>query len=1074
MVLGQESKLNQELEELQAVLAEDKDLEDEQRAALDKSLEVAAKDLAELEEQTAARDSLQSIIEQSEVTISQYQARVRDIQEAPASVTQRLGQNPSLDRIEGEIDAVESQRAVWTRERKEALDEQADLASTDANLRQRLAEISDGDTPAAGSERGSDTEIALAQRIEQIRTAVLEARNGAERARIEVELRNASTLNSIRTAKIAWLDAAIGEADTILEELREAAAQTRQSAGEKRRAETRRALAQLTSPRDELSTFGDENVDLIDTLQNLNRKIGETRRSLAATRQLTEDVQQDSNLTRRRLEVAGLEAQLGEVMISRLASLPDVNDILSQSRQRNQLIAEISTSAIDTEEALRSIGDRSGYLRTALGPMDGWSDREQRIAERLYEQRRQLYQEQLEAENTLLRLLVDENQVRAELVTVVQNYETMLTGNLLWVRNYNYARASRLQQQFAVLNAGTPRAQLRAHWPQLLDDPVFLLIVASLLGLVLQRRRIRSKLEDTLGKPIRPSDESAGLLFRCLILTLLAIAALPALLLTVGYALLEVADGDILATSLGEALINSSWVLAVWFFLRRLGDRSGAGRRLLKWNTAKTDAGLRDLNWFTPIITICGAFIVLGRGVSPTESGGALAAIGSLTMACVLLVFALRLVRSEAFASDTLSRYGLHGVILIAAAIAFMHFSGQLFAAHMYLRALNGSIYAVVAILFIANILQRLLIVYRSGLERRAREEQRQRETEDSSTADDETHEETMDAVSSLSDAYNQLLGLFRVLSLGVMLWWNWSAALPALTLFDSVVLWSTSDASLPTGELMDITLSMLMLALLIVAVTLLITRHLPPLINVVLLEWTHVTPGSRYAAGMLLQYLIIGIGFSNALAILGFQWEKVQWLVAALGVGIGFGLQEIVANFISGLIVLFERPIRVGDIIQAGETTGTVVNINPRATVIETFEGKEVMIPNKDLITGTVTNWSLSSSQLRVVVPVGVAYGSNVDEAMALLKSIAADHPEVLKDPEPYVTFEDFGDNALVLWLRCYALDDYLRIGTELRQRVYREFNAVGISIAFPQRDVHLDASDPLPVRLVAEPDPS
>ena len=126
-------------------------------------------------------------------------------------------------------------------------------------------------------------------------------------------------------------------------------------------------------------------------------------------------------------------------------------------------------------------------------------------------------------------------------------------------------------------------------------------------------------------------------------------------------------------------------------------------------------------------------------------------------------------------------------------------------------------------------------------------------------------------------------------------------------------------------------------------------------------------------------------------------------------------------------------------------------------------------MIPNKELITGVVTNWSLSSSKLRIVVAVGVAYGSDVDDAMRRLKLVADANPEILRDPAPFVTFEDFGDNALVLWLRCYAVKDYPRVATELRQQIYRDFNAAGISIAFPQRDVHLDVNGPLPVQIMS-----
>ena len=1058
---AQSSDLREEHEALLATLEGDSLLAEERRGALSETLGRALTQLELLEQQEGKRAALRETLDSSATAIARYQARVRDIQDAPDRASQRLGRNPSLAVIEGEISALESQRSGLTRERKEALEQLASMANTNASLRKRLAELSgDDDVPSSA---GGDV---LETRIAQFSIAVRDAHRRAERDTIELTLRNASTLNSIRSAKIAWLDAAIDEIDTLLEALHENVATTRQSAGETRRAENRRTLSLLAEPRGELRDFSKKNLALIDSLQALNRQISNTRRSLATTQQLTEDVQQNSNLTRRRLEVAGLEARLGEVMISRLASLPDTNDIIAQNRRRNEQIAEISISAIDTEEFLRAAIDRAGYLEATLGRTRDWTAQEQRVAERLYEQRRQLYQETLEAENTLLRLLVDENQYREALVEVVREYATLLTGNLLWVRNYSYAKPERLAEQFAALNSGTLSTQFLANWPLLFKDPRLVTLLLVLTGLVFKRRAILTILDNSLGHPIAPRDENAALLFRSLVLTLLVVSIPPAILVASGVAIRIVAPNDVFASSLSGALVTAGTIVGALRFFARLGERTGAGRRLLKWNTAKTDAGTRNLPWFTSALALASALMVIGRGVTPTESGGALAAIGSLCIASLLVIYGLRLLRSRAFANDALIRYGLRAGIGVATAIIVMHFSGQLFAAHLYLRALNSTLASLAVILFVASVLQRLTIIYRFGLERRVREEQRSRDTEDA--PDDENREEAMDAVSSLSEAYKQLLGLFRLVALGVLLWLNWSPALPALTLFDAVVLWTTSDASLPSAEPRDITLSLVLFAALVLTITLFIIRRLPPLLNVVLMEWTAVSPGSRYAVGMLLQYLAIGIGISYVLVTLGFQWAKVQWLVAALGVGIGFGLQEIVANFISGLIVLFERPIRVGDIIQTGETTGTVVKINPRATVIATFEDKEVMIPNKDLITGAVTNWSLSSSRLRVVVPIGIAYGSDVDDAMARLKAIAEQHPEVLDEPEPFVTFEDFGDNALILWLRCHVLEEYLQIATELRQRVYRDFNAAGIRMAYPQRDIHLDTLAPLPIRIV------
>jgi potassium efflux system protein len=205
------------------------------------------------------------------------------------------------------------------------------------------------------------------------------------------------------------------------------------------------------------------------------------------------------------------------------------------------------------------------------------------------------------------------------------------------------------------------------------------------------------------------------------------------------------------------------------------------------------------------------------------------------------------------------------------------------------------------------------------------------------------------------------------------------------------------------------------------------------------------------------------------AFSTLGLQWSNIQWLVAALSVGLGFGLQEIVANFISGIILLFERPIRVGDVVTLDNTTGVVSRIRIRATTITNWDKQELLIPNKEFITGRVINWTLSDKLNRVVITVGVAYGVDVSRAMALMLEAAQENPNVLEDPKPVSSFEAFGDNALTLLLRTYLgnLDNRLATITALHQAINDKFNAAGISIAFPQRDIHLSTERPLEVRL-------
>jgi potassium efflux system protein len=188
--------------------------------------------------------------------------------------------------------------------------------------------------------------------------------------------------------------------------------------------------------------------------------------------------------------------------------------------------------------------------------------------------------------------------------------------------------------------------------------------------------------------------------------------------------------------------------------------------------------------------------------------------------------------------------------------------------------------------------------------------------------------------------------------------------------------------------------------------------------------------------------------------------------------VGLGFGLQEIVANFISGLIVLFERPFRVGDTVTVGEVHGTVTRIRIRATTIQDWDRKELIVPNKEFITGQLINWSLTDNLIRFKVPVGIAYGSDTDLAEKLLLKVAKSNPLVKKTPEPKAVFLSFGDNALNFEVRVYvgSIDDWVPMMHEMNRAIDKEFRQAGISIAFPQRDVHLDAAGPLDIRVVSD----
>ena len=224
-----------------------------------------------------------------------------------------------------------------------------------------------------------------------------------------------------------------------------------------------------------------------------------------------------------------------------------------------------------------------------------------------------------------------------------------------------------------------------------------------------------------------------------------------------------------------------------------------------------------------------------------------------------------------------------------------------------------------------------------------------------------------------------------------------------------------------------------------------------------------NIDKGVQLSITRLVHYMILLIGFIVMIQAMGADLTKLTILGGALSVGIGFGLQTIVNNFASGLILLFERPIKVGDTIELGTELGEVKKLGLRSTIIQTFDNAEIVIPNSDLIAGQVTNWTLAERKARVKVPVGVAYGTDIPKVLEILLTVAGEHPMILTTPSPNALFLAFGASSLDFELRVWIADftDRRQVQSELNQEINSEFADAGIEIPFPQTDLHLRTVD-------------
>jgi len=267
---------------------------------------------------------------------------------------------------------------------------------------------------------------------------------------------------------------------------------------------------------------------------------------------------------------------------------------------------------------------------------------------------------------------------------------------------------------------------------------------------------------------------------------------------------------------------------------------------------------------------------------------------------------------------------------------------------------------------------------------------------------------------------------------------------------------------SIQLGEI-EVSLHMVVLVILVLYLSMTFSWLLRALLETQIFPHRDFDRGVRDAIKKLLHYSIVFIGFLFAMSLAGFELKNFAVLAGAFGIGIGFGLQNIVNNFVSGLILLFERPVRVGDVVIIEDQWSTVRKIGMRSTVVETLNKSEIIVPNSELISQKVTNWTLSSSMARIVIPVGVAYGSNVPKVLNLLREAALACKDVLEIPEPSPIFTSFGDSSLDFELRVWVsnIDRMMSNRSELLQLIDQRFREEDVEIPFPQRDLHLYMKD-------------
>jgi small-conductance mechanosensitive channel len=265
------------------------------------------------------------------------------------------------------------------------------------------------------------------------------------------------------------------------------------------------------------------------------------------------------------------------------------------------------------------------------------------------------------------------------------------------------------------------------------------------------------------------------------------------------------------------------------------------------------------------------------------------------------------------------------------------------------------------------------------------------------------------------------------------------------------------------------ITLTSIIVGIIILLIFIFLSKALRKIIKTKIFPKYALDEGIQLVILRVIHYLLVGLGIIVAVQSIGLNLTSLAVVFGLLSVGIGFGLQNVASNFVSGLIILFERPIKIGDRITIGDVLGDVENISLRATLIRTIDNISIIVPNSEFISSRVINWSHRDPKIRVHIPVGVAYGSDVPLVIKSLLEVAENHPELLKDPAPKVWFNEFGDSSLNFELLVWIPTPKRRpdIINELNKGIDEIFRKNKIQIPFPQRDLHIRSSVPIEVQV-------
>nr|WP_086940141.1 miniconductance mechanosensitive channel MscM [Thaumasiovibrio occultus] len=825
-----------------------------------------------------------------------------------------------------------------------------------------------------------------------------------------------------------------------------------------------------------------------DVIRNLLNENQRTQQFIAVTQSQTQQIRTQQNETKREQQTIDktrsefdqiaqwlqLSPAFSETFRTRVAQLPSPAPTLTLEKE----IAQSQISKFEYQQRLNAVTELPQ-------PTDdsGLSEEEINSRTQLRQERTKLLQDaiakvdELIFEQATLQLLYE------ELNTDLSSLKEQAEKQLFWAPNVSPASKSLLPALGDNLVWFFHPQNWAMLFPLIINSDITLLaftalvILTTLVVLSRAKKRWHAYLERSVTKIGKVTQDSIRFSYLNVLCCFLLAWPIAFLFSVVGY-VFESGWQYPFWHHFGQAM-TIPMSLVVFFFIRELVRPNGLLIAHFGWDEDNVNQAFRlfrRLIMFYVPLTIIQLFAQFYSDSDVNATIGRLAFIANnLSISFFLYrMWQLKLPLTYGNLPKGKIHFGHHifwgSLTVLPQVLSYTALRGYLGASQTVMSHLETSAFLGVISLLIYFLVKRYMLIQKRRLAfERAKAKrleilmQRQAETEEGDTAvhrdpqiEIEDVEIDLDKISAQSLRLLRSL-LFIVYLIGLTVFW--ADLYQASALLQDVVLWDGANTVQGLNELSSITLRSIVLAILTLVLTLILSRDAPAAMELLILQHLSLSPGTGYAITTLTRYIIITTGILVGSAYVGFDWSKMQWLVAALGVGLGFGLQEIFANFISGLILLFERPIRIGDTVTIRDLTGVVGKIKTRATTIVDWDRKEVIVPNKAFVTEQFVNWSLSDAITRVKIAISVSYVADSDFVTELLFEAAEECELVLDNPAPEVFFLGLTANTQEFEVRAYAAETghRLTLTHDLYTKIKSRFVKHGIELAPPQLQVNI-----------------